>query len=344
MSYTSPLALIPELERLTQTHGGMLTVEPAFSLAPLTSYKLGGVATVFVTVRARTALAAVLALTHRIDLEPVILGNGTNVLISDEGLDAVVVKLDGEFNDARRIDETRVYVGAAMRATGAIRFAQQHGLLGSEGWAGIPGSVGGAVVMNGGTRAGDTSQMVESLDLMLQNGDTQTLAAADAGFAYRRSRLPIGSVVLGATLQLRAGAEAELEAARAAMRDELQRRTKTQPYHEPSCGSVFKNPPGTHAAKLIEDAGLKGTSFGGATISTRHANFIVVPDPTRATAHEVYTLLRATQERVARVSGIHLTPEVRLLGRFDDRDVGPLVAAMESHSATNPQPQKGATP
>jgi UDP-N-acetylmuramate dehydrogenase len=191
--------------------------------------------------------------------------------------------------------------------------ALSHGLSGLEFGVAIPASFGGAVLMNAGAHGRELADLLESIDVfVLDQGVAQTLPVEDAEFAYRRSGLPSGSVVTGAAMLLRAGDPSEI---RRRIEEAREWRRRTQPLAEPNCGSVFKNPPGDHAARLIDAAGGKDLSVGGAAVSAKHANFIVASEGTSAS--DVATLIRSVQERVASRFGVRLEPEVHLIGDFD---------------------------
>jgi UDP-N-acetylmuramate dehydrogenase len=186
-------------------------------------------------------------------------------------------------------------------------------LAGLEFGVAIPATVGGAVRMNAGAHGHSVDEVVESIELFsLGDGARRTVPARDAGFVYRRSALPEDAVVVAATAHLRPGDPADI---RALMDEARTWRRATQPLAEPNCGSVFKNPPGGHAASLIETLDAKGMSVGGATVSDKHANFIVTAPGTRAT--DVVELIRRVQELVADRHGVRLEPEVHLVGPFD---------------------------
>lgn len=303
------------------------------SLAPMTTYGLGGPAEVLLTIPTVATLQSFMGL----GLRAWILGNGSNVLVSDEGVAGCVVRLSGEFDRVEPLGHGRLYAGAAAKVSLVIRAAHEWGLAGLELWAGIPATMGGVVVMNGGTRAGDGRQVLESVDVILPGGERATIPSAEMGLAYRSTLLPPGAVVIGATMQLQPATGDALDAARKAMRDELVRRVKTQPYSDRSCGSVFKNPAGDHAARLIEQAGLKGFTYGGLKVSDRHSNFIVVADEHAASAQGCFTLIQAVRARVTALYGVKLVPEVQFIGPFATAAVGEAVARMAAE--TNPRPQ-----
>jgi UDP-N-acetylmuramate dehydrogenase len=190
--------------------------------------------------------------------------------------------------------------------------ALSHHLTGLEFGVAIPASFGGAVRMNAGAHGRELASVVDSVDVFeLQAGESRSIPARDVGFRYRNSALPPDGVVTGATVRLRAGDRFEI---RRAMDEARDWRRRTQPVAEPNCGSVFKNPPDDHAARLIEDAGGKGLSVGAAAVSTKHANFIIASEGARA--QDVLHLVLLVQDLVADKSGVLLEPEVHLVGDF----------------------------
>ena len=191
--------------------------------------------------------------------------------------------------------------------------ALSHELAGLEFGVAIPASLGGAVRMNAGAHGSELAAVLEEIDVFeLVRGEHRRIPAGDAGFAYRRSALPGDGVVVGATVALGPG---DREGIRGRMDDAREWRRRTQPLAEPNCGSVFKNPPGDHAATLVEAAGAKGLEVGGASVSTKHANFIVASPGT--TAGEVLELIRTVQDLVEARSGVRLETEVHLVGDLD---------------------------
>jgi UDP-N-acetylmuramate dehydrogenase len=191
--------------------------------------------------------------------------------------------------------------------------ALHHGLSGLEFGIAIPASVGGAVRMNAGAHDGEMADVVDSIEVFaLEAGESRSVSAEEAGFGYRRSRLPHDAVVIGTTLAL---TPAPAEKIRARMEAARVWRRETQPVAEPNCGSVFKNPEGDHAARLIEAAGGRGMRVGGASVSTKHANFIVAEAGTKA--EDVLSLIRGLQSLVEETSGVRLETEVHLVGEFD---------------------------
>jgi UDP-N-acetylmuramate dehydrogenase len=191
--------------------------------------------------------------------------------------------------------------------------ALSHRLSGLEFGVAIPASFGGAVRMNAGAHGSEVGEVVEAVEVFeLMSGRRSAIPAVEVGFRYRNTDLPLDAVVVAATTRLSPGDPAEI---RARMDDAREWRRRTQPLAEPNCGSVFKNPPGGHAARLIEEAGLKGLAIGGASISSKHANFIVAGPG--ATAADVLALIERARDTVEQRTGIRLDPEVHLVGDLD---------------------------
>ena len=283
-----------------------------FELAALTTFRIGGPAALFLEPESDADLVAVSEAVRQTGLRVAVLGKGSNVLVPDEGFAGLVLRLGRGYRWSAR-DGDRLTAGGAMPLPALAGVALAHGLSGLEFGVAIPASLGGAVRMNAGAHGGAIADVIGSVDLFgLTDGATRRVGADEAGFAYRRSGFPAGAVVVGATVRLRPGDPAEI---RARMDEAREWRRRTQPLAEPNCGSVFKNPPGDHAARLIEEAGAKGRAHGRASVSTKHANFIVASDG--ATAADVRELIREVQDLVARRSGVRLEPEVHLLGDLD---------------------------
>ncbi len=281
-------------------------------MAPLTTFRIGGPAAIFFEPGSTDDLHAVAKAVARTGVAVAIVGKGSNILVADEGFDGIVLRLGRGFRWSAR-DRDIVTGGAAMPLPALAGVAQQHGLAGLGFGVAIPASLGGAVRMNAGAHDGQMADVVATVDVFeLPSGRARTLTAAEVGFAYRSSALPPGSVVVAASLHLRPGDPAEIRAAMDAARTW---RRDTQPLAEPNCGSVFTNPPGGHAAALIDAAGLKGAAIGGASVSTKHANFIVTTPG--ATAADVRALIDLVRAGVSRASGIVLKTEVRTIGGPD---------------------------
>jgi UDP-N-acetylmuramate dehydrogenase len=280
-----------------------------FPLALLTSFRLGGPAALYVEAEAMSDLAAVGRAVRETGLPFAMIGKGSNLLVSDQGFPGIVLRLGRSFRWAARSGD-RISAGGAMPLPALAGVALSHRLAGLEFGVAIPASLGGSVRMNAGAHGHSLDEVLERVEVFeLDRATTRDLPSAHAGFGYRHSNLPEGSVVVGATVRLRPGDPTEI---RRDMDEARRWRRDTQPLAEPNCGSVFKNPPGDHAARLIEAVGGKGLAVGGARVSQKHANFIVAEPG--ATARDVYRLITALRERVHDRFGVELEPEVHLMG------------------------------
>jgi UDP-N-acetylmuramate dehydrogenase len=279
-------------------------------MARLTSLRVGGPAEAVATPADRDQLARVLALCHRHRLPHLVVGGGFNLLALDGALEGVVIQL-GRF---RRLEERP---GGALRVEAGVshsqvaRFCSQRGLAGLEFTAGIPGTVGGWLAMNAGVPGRELADVLIELEVLSPTGaHLRHVPRARVHPVYRSLHgLAPGSVLVSALLRVTPSARETVEAEVERL---LARRAATQPISVPSCGSVFKNPAGDYAGRLIESVGLKGFRVGGAQISPIHANFIA--NTGGASAADVCALMREAQSRVRAASGIHLEPEVRIVG------------------------------
>jgi UDP-N-acetylmuramate dehydrogenase len=287
-------------------------LEPGRVLAPLTSFRIGGPAALFAEPQGDDDLAAIARAIGATGVRWTVLGKGSNVLVSDAGVAGLVIRL-GRAYRWMEPDGTRMRAGAAMPLPRVSGGAAAAGLTGLEFGVAIPGSLGGAVRMNAGAHARSMSDVVESVrTFSIPDGTTRVVPAEEAGFAYRTSAFGRGTLVLEATMALR---EADPRTIRELMDEARAWRRDTQPLAEPSCGSVFKNPPGDHAARLVDAAGCKGLAHGGAQVSTKHANFIVTRPG--ATAADVFAVIRDVRARVRDRFGVELETEVEFVGDPD---------------------------
>jgi UDP-N-acetylmuramate dehydrogenase len=283
-----------------------------FSLAPLTTFRIGGPAALYLEPESGRDLAAAGDAVAGTGVPFVVIGKGSNVLVSDEGFQGLVLRLGRGYRWAAR-DGVHLTAGGAMPLPALAGVALRHGLAGMEFGVAIPASLGGAVRMNAGAHGRSVSEVLDRVELYrLLHGRAETLAAADAGLGYRTSSLPDDAIVVGATVALEPGPDATI---RTRMDEAREWRRRTQPLAEPNCGSVFRNPPNGHAARLVEAAGGKRRRVGGAVVSEKHSNFIVAEPGARAA--DVFALIRELQDLVERSAGVHLEPEVHLVGRFN---------------------------
>jgi UDP-N-acetylmuramate dehydrogenase len=273
-------------------------------LAPKTSMKVGGLAAAYVEIGSIVNLAALLSLCEEQRIPWTIIGFGSNLLVRDEGYPGVVIRLVGDFTKVS-ISGTRVRAGGATPMVALCRETALAGLTGAEGLVGIPGTVGGAVRMNAGTDVvfGDVIKRVE---VLVAGDKLQTFTTPE--FEYRRSSLDRRAVVTAAELELRPG---DVAAVQAELKRRITKRNQTQPLELPNSGSIFRNPPGDYAGRLIEAAGCKGWQIGGAQVSEKHANFIV--NSGGATCADVLELIDKVRAAVKAQHGIDLETEVHVL-------------------------------
>ena len=290
---------------LAPEEGSVARDEP---LAPRTTWKIGGPAKWFVRVRTEEALARTLAAACEAGLATAILGMGSNILVPDEGYGGAVIRLDGDFLEVAIEGESlRAGGGAALGAVCAA--AARAGLSGIEPISGIPSSIGAAVRINAGAYGGEIFDVLTAVRLVSPAGRGRCAAAAEIPHSYRWSAIiETREIVVSASLALH---RAPLEEIEAKTRLVAEKRRGVLP-SEPNAGSVFRNPPGDYAGRLIEECGLKGTRRGGAVISPRHANVIV--NEGGAKASDVLALMRLARDSVRDRFGVTLRPEVELLG------------------------------
>lgn len=280
---------------------GVKTDEP---LAPKTSMRVGGRAAAFVEIRDAKHLVAALGLCEAEGVAWTVIGQGSNLLVRDSGFPGVVIKLAGDFTKVT-VDGVRIRAGGALPIVSLCREAAKHGLAGAEALVGIPGSVGGAVRMNAGTDV-EIGELVDRVEVAIAGEPLHSFTKPE--FAYRRTTLDRRAVVCAAELILTPG---DKHAVQAELRRRIDRRNATQPLELPNSGSIFRNPPGDHAARLIETAGCKGLHVGGAEVSTKHANFIV--NRGGATCADVLALIDRVRDAVAAKHGVVLEMEVHVL-------------------------------
>lgn len=285
------------------------TVRTGAPMSRHTSLRVGGPADVLVVAESAADVATTVAAAAAAGVPFLTVGAGTNLLVSDAGVRGLVVLVGRGLADYR-LDGHRLVAGAGTAVAKVARQLAAAGWGGLEFAIGIPGSVGGLVVMNAGTSSGEAGDVVSLVRTVDASGAEVVLERADLGYGYRASRLQRGDlVVVGAEFDLHRVNPADALAAAAA---ELAYRRRTQPLAWPNAGSIFRNPPGQRAGRLLEAAGLKGRRIGGAEVSRRHANFII--NTGGATAADVVALMTMMQQVVWDNAGIRLEPEIRLVG------------------------------
>ncbi|MBE6824114.1 MAG: UDP-N-acetylmuramate dehydrogenase [Ruminococcaceae bacterium] len=270
-----------------------------------TSFKIGGDAEMFLTVYSIEQLKAVIKACNENDIPLFILGRGSNLLISDDGMKGVVLTLDGDFKNIS-VKENTITCGAGANLTKLCTFALSESLSGLEFAYGIPGSVGGAAYMNAGAYGGEMKDVVASITHITRQGEVKTLPASQLDFSYRHSVYKTtDDIILFVTFDLNLDNEKDIKAK---MDDFMTRRKTKQPLEFPSAGSVFKRPQGNYAGTLIEKCGLKGKTIGGAQVSQKHAGFIInIGD---ATCNDVLELVKYVQDTVKDETGYFLEREI----------------------------------
>ena len=279
-----------------------------------TTFRIGGPADALALPKTPEEVAEVVRFCHEHAQPYYVLGNGSNLLVSDEGYRGLVLQLYRNFNDIQVNGETITVQSGAMLAAVA-RTAYQTGLTGLEFASGIPGTIGGAVVMNAGAYGGEMKNVLKEVTVLTKEGEVLVIPAKALELGYRTSVIPKnGWIVLGAVLQLKKGDQEQILAR---MEELKEQRITKQPLDLPSAGSTFKRPEGYFAGKLIMDAGLRGFTVGGAQVSEKHCGFVV--NRGNATAGDVWELICEVKRRVKEMTGVELEPEVKLLGDFPQR-------------------------
>ncbi len=296
-------------DRLKELSGDVCFDEP---MRKHTTFQAGGPAKVFVTPQTASELASVIRLCREFEKPYFILGNGSNLLVSDEGYEGVVIHVGRAFEDVR-VEGSRILAGAGATLSKTAAAARDASLSGLEFASGIPGTVGGALVMNAGAYGGEMAQVVRGVRVLTKDGEEKRLEASELEMGYRKSCiLPRGYIVTEAEFLLSRGDKEEI---RSRMEELAARRKEKQPLEYASAGSTFKRPEGYFAGKLIMDAGLRGFSVGNACVSEKHCGFVV--NRGGASASDILEVCRQVRERVFRKFGVPLELEMRLLGKFE---------------------------
>lgn len=276
-----------------------------------TTFRVGGPCKALASVNNEKELSDLLVYLTKLEEPYFVLGNGSNLLVSDRGYEGVVLQLAGEFQEISVIGQD-IYAGAGAKLSAIAKVAKEHSLTGFEFAAGIPGTLGGALVMNAGAYDGEMKQVVRRVTVMAKDGNIMELSNEDMEFSYRSSilkRYPY--IALHAIIHLEVGKE---ELIQEKMDDLMNRRREKQPLEYPSAGSTFKRPEGNFAGKLIMDAGLRGFTVGDAQVSEKHCGFVI--NKGQATAADIDKLMYIVQQRVEEQFNVRLEPEVIRLGKF----------------------------
>lgn len=282
------------------------------SMSKYTTFKIGGNARVIIKATSNEGLIDILTKCKEYNVPVFVLGKGSNLLVSDKGIDAVVIRLDGVFNEIKQIDSETIYCGAGVSLAKLCSFACECGLSGLEFAWGIPGSVGGAVYMNAGAYGGEIKDVISSANHIDDNNNVGAFNSDMLNMSYRHSvYTENGYVITGATFKLTKDSSVEI---RKRMDDYMGRRKDKQPVEYPSAGSVFKRPEGYFAGALIQEANLKGKQIGGAQVSEKHAGFII--NKGGATCKDVTDLIEFIQNSVKNNSGVDLECEIKPVGIF----------------------------
>lgn len=276
-----------------------------------TTFRIGGPAEVFVMPRTIEEIQKTLEICRREKLSYFILGNGSNLLVSDQGYKGVIIQMDRNMEQIT-VEGTEIRAAAGALLSSIAVAARRASLAGFEFAGGIPGTLGGAVVMNAGAYGGEMKDVLKEVTVMTEQGEIMTIPAEKLEMGYRTSLVKkAGYLVLEAVISLKAG---DVEEIKAIMKDLTEKRVSKQPLEYPSAGSTFKRPEGYFAGKLIMDAGLRGYQVGGAQVSEKHCGFVI--NKGNATAADVCGLMKDVQEKVQEQFGVTLEPEVKFLGEF----------------------------
>lgn len=298
------------LEKLHKLFGEA-QVKAQEPMASHTTFRIGGPAEYYVIPKTPQEIAAVIRLCREENCPYFILGNGSNLLVGDRGYRGVVIQLSKNFDEIR-VQGTKVTAQAGAMLIRVAKEAGKAGLTGLEFASGIPGTIGGAMVMNAGAYGGEMKDVVTEVMVLTKEGRIKNLTKEEMKFRYRGSVIEEeGDIVLECTMELNPGDEETIKARMEELA--VQRRTK-QPIEFPSAGSTFKRPEGYFAGKLIMDAGLRGYQVGGAQVSEKHCGFVI--NTGGATAADVMQLMRDVSERVQEQFGVTLEPEVKRIGEF----------------------------
>ena len=294
---------------LSSLNGIDCEIKKDVSMKMYTSFKTGGNATLMICPNSEKALYKVIEACKKENIKPFILGNGTNLLVSDKGIDNVVIHIGRGFDEIELIDDTTIRCQSGCSLMKLCRFALENSLTGLEFAYGIPGTVGGAMYMNAGAYDGEMKDVAVSCDYVTFDGIKGTYSADEMDLSYRHSVFSDSDkVIVSAVFSLKKGSKTEIENK---MNELMARRKDKQPVEYPSAGSTFKRPVGYFAGKLIEECGLRGKSIGGAQVSEKHCGFII--NKNNATSADILDLIDFVRDEVLEQKGILLETEVKLV-------------------------------
>ncbi|MEJ5305565.1 MAG: UDP-N-acetylmuramate dehydrogenase [Ignavibacteria bacterium] len=297
------------VEKVKEFFKGNISIsEP---LSRFTTFRIGGPADYYLEPKDRDDLLKLIKYLKEINYPYIIIGNGSNILISDDGIRGAAINLEFGFTKIE-VMKNKVFAEAGIRLSKLVDVCIEHSLVGIENLAGIPGTLGGAILMNAGAYGGEISDYIKVVEI-LDGTEIKFLKKEECGFSYRKSNLE-GKIILSAEFELPFGDKTKAKERR---KELLLKRNQSQPVELPNAGSIFKNPSGDYAARLIEQAGLKGLTIGGAKVSEKHANFIV--NFNNASANDVLELMKIIQQTVFQKFGIMLEPEIKMIGFDKDR-------------------------
>ncbi len=279
-------------------------------MSKYTSFKCGGNASLLIIPNSIDEIKKIITFCRENGVEPLIIGNGSNLLVSDKGINGVIIKIGSKISKIELLDDTTIYCEAGASLKSLCMFALENSLSGLEFAYGIPGTLGGAVYMNAGAYGGEMKDVLYSCEHLDTNGKIGSLEKDELDLSYRRSAYTNNSyTVLSAIMKLKKADKAEIKES---MNDKLRRRKEKQPLEYGSAGSTFKRPEGYFAGALIEQSGLKGYSVGGAEVSEKHAGFVI--NKNSATATDVIKLIHDVQNKVYEKFGVMLETEVKIIG------------------------------
>ena len=298
------------IQSLVQANFAPERIIPRASMARYTTFRVGGPADVLVNIADTREIATALRAAKLAGVHATIIGNGSNLLVRDGGIRGLVIRIAGDCASIRR-EGDMVYAKAGISMSAAAQFALSEGLGGLAEISGIPGTLGGGVIMNAGAYGGELSQVVTRVEAVsISDGKLMVFEGPDLGFSYRHSAMMDANVIVtDVTMQLTPEDPAVI---RARMEELSRTRREKQPLNFPSAGSTFKRPAGYFAARLIDDCGLRGLRIGDAQVSEKHAGFVV--NLGNATASDILALMDEIRSRVLEMTGVTLEPEVRILG------------------------------